>query len=226
MEIIPGLHRVPSLRRANAYLVLGDWLTLVDAGMPGDVEAILKAIKDLGRKSADLTQIIVTHHHADHTGGVAALNAWSGAEVLAHPADVPYIRGELSRPLPKHFLLRTLFRLMRTRSHSGAAPVDGALEDGDRLALLGGATVIHVPGHSPGSIVLHLPADGVLISGDAIIVQGGRPVPPPRFFSQDPEEAEAAARRLAALDFEILCPGHGEPIIGRAAGHLRATLDQ
>ena len=226
MEIIPGLHRVPNLRRASAYLVLGDSLTLVDAGMPGDVETILKAIKDLGQKPADLTQIIVTHHHADHCGGLAGLRAQTGAQILAHAADAPYICGELARPLPKHFLLRSRFCLMRRRSHGGGVSVDGTLDDGDHLALLGGATVIHVPGHSPGSIVLHFPAEGVLISGDALIVQGGRPAPPPRFFSQDPEKAATTIRRLAALNFDILCPGHGEPIMSGAAGHLRTMIDK
>jgi glyoxylase-like metal-dependent hydrolase (beta-lactamase superfamily II) len=226
MEIVPGLYRVPGLRRANAYLVLEKGLALVDAGMPGDEEAVLKTIKTLDHKPAELAQIIVTHHHHDHCGGLAALKSQTGARILAHAADAPYICGELARPLPKHWLLGPLFRLLRMRSHGQGVPVDGTLQDGDHLALLGGATVIHLPGHSPGSIALHFPAEKVLISGDAVIVQNGRPTPPPRFFSQDPEEAAAVIRRLTALDFEILCPGHGEPITSEAAEHLRTTLDK
>lgn len=226
MEIIPNVHRIPGLKRANAYLLLGETLTLVDTGMAGDTGAILGAIHELGRKPADLVRIIVTHHHTDHTGSLAALKERTGAQVLAHPADAPYISGERPRPLPKHLFLQLLFRLMRTRSHRGETPVDATIQDGDRLALLGGATVIHVPGHTPGSIVLHFPAERLLITGDAIIVQGGKPRLPPSFFSQDAEQAIASARRLAMLDFETLCGGHGDPITSGAAGQLGAMLEK
>ena len=99
------------------------------------------------------------------------------------------------------------------------------LSDGEQLPLMGGATVIHLPGHSPGSIALYFQAEGVLISGDTVIVQKGRPTPPPRLFSQDPEETMSAIWRLTALDFEILCPGHGNPIMSGAGQDLRAMLD-
>ncbi len=225
MEIVPGLYRIPNLKRANAYLLLEKGLTLVDAGMPGDEAAIMRTIMSLGREPANLAQIIVTHHHADHCGSLAALKTQTDAQVLAHAADAPYICGELVRPLPDHWLLRPLFRLLRSRSHGGGVGVDRTLTDGEPLPLLGGATVIHLPGHSPGSIALHFPAEKVLISGDAVIVQNGRPTPPPRFFSQDPAEAMKAIRRLATLDFETLCPGHGEPITSGGAEQLRAMLE-
>lgn len=226
MEIIPNVHRIAGLRRANAYLLLGETLTLVDTGVAGDNDAILGAIQKLGRKPADLARIIVTHHHTDHTGSLAALKERTGALVLAHPADAPYISGERTRPLPTHPLLRLLFRLMRTRSHRGATPVDETIQGGDGLALLGGATVIHVPGHTPGSIVLYFPAERLLITGDAIIAQGGKPRLPPSFFSQDPEQAIASVRRLATLDFETLCGGHGDPITSGAAGQLGLMLQK
>ena len=89
MEVVPGLYRIPGMRRANAYLVQQNTLTLVDAGLPGDQAAIMKAIESLDRELADLDQIVVTHHHADHCGSLAALKSATGAQVLAHAADSP-----------------------------------------------------------------------------------------------------------------------------------------
>jgi glyoxylase-like metal-dependent hydrolase (beta-lactamase superfamily II) len=226
MEIIPNVQRVPGLRRANAYLLLGETVALVDTGLPGDSDAILSAVRRLGRPPADLTHIILTHHHADHTGSLARLRKETGAQVLAHPADAPYIGGEVARPLPNHPLIRSLFRLVGGRRRLEPVPVDLAIQDGDRLDLLEGGTVVHVPGHTPGSIALHFPAERLLITGDAVIVRRGRPTLPPRFFSQDPEQAATSVRRLARPDLRTLCAGHGDPIIGTAAGRLQAAIEK
>ena len=83
MEIIPNVHRIPGMRGANVYLLLGGTLTLVDAGMPGSEGAILDYIAGLDRAPAGLAQIVITHHHLDHVGSVAALRARTDAQVLA-----------------------------------------------------------------------------------------------------------------------------------------------
>jgi glyoxylase-like metal-dependent hydrolase (beta-lactamase superfamily II) len=80
--------------------------------------------------------------------------------------------------------------------------------------------VLSVPGHTDGSIALHLPADGVLFTGDLIAEWNGDIVQGP--FNVDPETAARSARRLAALsDVDIACFGHGEPLLGRAGDRLR-----
>jgi glyoxylase-like metal-dependent hydrolase (beta-lactamase superfamily II) len=98
---------------------------------------------------------------------------------------------------------------------------DELVDDGDDLDVLGGAMVLHIPGHTPGAIALHLPTEGVLLCGDAINHRGGRLGPPPAGFTVDGQQAAASIRRLAELRFEVLCPGHGEPIIGGAADQVR-----
>jgi glyoxylase-like metal-dependent hydrolase (beta-lactamase superfamily II) len=81
-------------------------------------------------------------------------------------------------------------------------------------------TVLSVPGHTDGSIALHLPADGVLFTGDLIAEWNGDIVQGP--FNVDPETAARSARRLAALsDVDIACFGHGEPLLGRPGDRLR-----
>ena len=59
--------------------------TIVDASMPGHLDAVEAALAADGISLADLRQIIVTHHDIDHIGSLAPLKAKSGAAVLAHP---------------------------------------------------------------------------------------------------------------------------------------------
>ena len=69
--------------------------TLVDAGLPDQIEAISAALVEAGIGVRDLRRIIFTHQDLDHVGSGAALVRQSGARVLAHPADAPYIDGSL-----------------------------------------------------------------------------------------------------------------------------------
>ena len=126
-----------------------------------------------------LRRIVLTHFHADHAGSAAEL-ATDGVQVLAHRADAPVIRGERPGPPPS---FTPAERELHARVAAGLPPapparVDVELGQGYRLDVGGKALVLSVPGHTDGSIALHLPADGVLFTGDLIaewngdIVQG------------------------------------------------------
>jgi glyoxylase-like metal-dependent hydrolase (beta-lactamase superfamily II) len=233
MEIIPNVHLIPGMRGANAYLLLGDPLTLVDTGMPGSEGAILGYIECLDLAAADLGRIVITHHHLDHVGGLAALQRRTGAQVLAHPGDAPFISGVQPPPPAQSAVMRLLFRLLApVFPQADPAPVDATLQDGDRLdtfappsaGLLGGATVVHVPGHTPGSIALHFPSERLLICGDVINHRGSQLGPPPKPFTADMDQALASLRRLAGLEFDVLCPGHGLPLVGGAGEAVRTMV--
>ena len=92
------------------------------------------------------------------------------------------------------------------------------------LDLLDGVTVVHVPGHSPGAIALHFPSERLLICGDAIDHRRGRFGPPPRGLTLDMDQAIASIRRMAELGFDVLCPGHGAPLVGGADQQARAMV--
>ena len=85
---------------ANVFLLVNDSLTLVDTGFKGRSVHILKEVERLGYSSADITSIIITHHHADHTGSLATMKELTKAKVIAHLADAPYIDGSLPQPGP------------------------------------------------------------------------------------------------------------------------------
>jgi len=128
-----------------------------------------------GRK---IDWIVDTHGHFDHVGG-----NWSlpGTPVAMHIDDLLYV----DHAVPGH------------------PPIDRELKEGDEVAP--GLSVLHLPGHSPGSIVLI--GEGVLIVGDLLFAGSiGRTDFPGGSMSA----MEASLKRLAALpgDYRVL-PGHG-----------------
>ena len=210
---------------SNVYLLVGDGLTLVDTGLRGRAGRVLGEIRRLGYSPSDIERIIVTHHHADHAGSLAALKAATGASVVAHPADAPFIDGNRPQPGPSRprWLGRVVAPLHRLWSTAPAA-VDTLVEEGDDLTDAGGATVFHMPGHTPGSICLLLSQEGVVIVGDVLVHRSGLKLPT-RFFTVDiPREIESV-RRLAGLDFDVICFGHGRPITRNARAVVSRCAD-
>jgi glyoxylase-like metal-dependent hydrolase (beta-lactamase superfamily II) len=162
-----------------------------------------------------VVRVVLTHYHADHAGSAAEIRGWAGAEVVAHVADAPVIRGELAGPQPD--LLPAEEQLMAA---IGAAelpavppcPVDREVVGGEVLPFGGGAHVLHGPGHTPGSIAVHLPGSRVLFTGDTVAENQGTVLLGP--FNLDRHQAAASFRVLTALDVDIALVGHGEPVAG------------
>ena len=102
--------------------------------------------------------------------------------------------------------------------HVPAFAVDGLLKEGDEVS---GLTVIHVPGHTPGSIALYDRARKVMFSGDTLRFVGGKLEGPSEKFSADLAQARKSVEKLKPLDFDILLGGHGEPLKGGASAKVR-----
>lgn len=211
MEVAPGVHSIERVRMAHAFLVEGEGFTLIDTGMRGSGDSVMTALAGLGRRLSDLRHIVITHHHFDHTGSLARLAEMSKAAVSVHAADAPYVRGDLPRPP----LVRPGFSSWFIRPFMGLLPtkpepcrVDVELQDGDEIEAAGGLKAIHAPGHTPGHIALLMPSKRILFAGDAVLnVLGLRP--PLAAFTEDMARAKETIRKMAALDFDIACFGHG-----------------
>ena len=205
MQLTTGVFKVDGLRAANVYLVVvDDGLLVVDTGMPGNAKRIVAFIESTGYRAADLRYIVLTHCDIDHVGSAARLKELTGARVAIHRLDGPVLAGQ-QRAQKGGALMAVLGRVFRIRH---VVP-DLLLEDGD---VVGGLTVIHVPGHTAGSIAL-VRDDGVAFSGDALLSNNAGQVRPPRpRLALDPVQAQASAERIMALPIKLLCTGHGAPV--------------
>jgi glyoxylase-like metal-dependent hydrolase (beta-lactamase superfamily II) len=98
--------------------------------------------------------------------------------------------------------------------------VDREVADGDVLDFGGGAVVVAVPGHTDGSIALHLPGPKVLFTGDSVSNVGRTRL---GVFNTDRVRAVESLHRLAELDVDTALFGHGDPVTQGAAAALRAA---
>ncbi|MBW5483819.1 MBL fold metallo-hydrolase [Streptomyces bambusae] len=224
VEVVPNRLHMLRWPIGQAYLWRdGAALTLIDAGHAGSAGLIEGAIRSLGLDPARLERIVLTHCHRDHVGAAGELAARWGAQVLAHRLDAPVVRGE--RPVPEPVLLDwevPLYRHGLTVPEAPPTPVHRELEDGDRLDFGGGAYVVHSPGHTDGSIGVHLPEHGVLFTGDCVAGVGQVML---GVFNVDRAQAIESFRRLAALEPEVACFGHGDPLVEGTAAALRAAAE-
>ncbi len=203
-----GVYRVEGLRVGNSYIVVGPTdVTVVDTGIRGNAKHVLGLLDRLGRQPSDVRTIVLTHWHIDHVGTAAELKRLTGARVAIHALDAPVLAGgELPRKGRRAMgLIVRLFGLRPLEP-------DLVLHDGDRIADF---DVLHVPGHTDGSIAL-VRSDGVVVSGDALLgSRRGEIKPPDLSLSLDPDQALVSAERIKALPLRLLLPGHGAPARGR-----------
>jgi glyoxylase-like metal-dependent hydrolase (beta-lactamase superfamily II) len=230
MEIAPGVHSLGQRRggRVHAFLLDdGHDLTVIDTLFDTDGARILSAISRLGHTPRDLKQIVLTHGHRSHLGGLAALKRLTGATVSAHGWEADIIAGERKAQPVTWVLTRPVrtwwptypFQLgvnLGFGKHP-ACPIDRAITDGDAIGPL---QVIHAPGHSPGHLAFYWPERRALFAGDAIVtwptVAPGWPA-----FNLNPTQHRASLNRLAGLDVSVIGVGHGEPIVQGAAEQLQ-----
>jgi len=187
-------------------ILLNHGVVLVDTGVPGSETAILAAVGDLGRSAGEVTDIVITHADGDHVGGLAALVEATGATVWApaHEADV--IEG-LAPARSGHVQRRT--------------GVDRRFEPGETIPLHGGIETHDTHGHTIGHVSLLLPAERILIVGDALNNRSGLGGSPPE-NTANADDARAAVAALAALRPDTIVFGHGPSIVGDAAERLEA----
>jgi glyoxylase-like metal-dependent hydrolase (beta-lactamase superfamily II) len=213
--IAPNLYTFEGLIAGRAYLIEDpDGLTIIDGSLPNSTEKLISQINASGRRVSDIKRILLTHAHGDHVGALPALHAQSGAPIITSEVEKPYAEGTLPIARPASGLK------IRAQTIKGIT-VDRTVSDGDVIDAMGGLQVIATPGHSPGHISFWQPERKILIAGDVLMHMFGLRLP---FAMATPDMPEniRSIKKIAQLNPEIICFGHGEPLTTNADTTLRA----
>jgi len=192
----------PPATHTNCYLIYTSReLLIIDPGSPYEDEqqALAQAVDDLVGEGRSVREIVLTHLHPDHVGGVNALKKHLGEQtkVAAHKLT--------AEPLTE------------------TIRVDRLIEDGDSIDLAGSPNIslqaMHTPGHARGHLCFHDARTGTLISGDNIVGLGSVLIEPAEGNMRDYLDS---LRRLRALpNISVIFGGHGPAI-----ANPYAKLDQ
>jgi len=182
------------LGNVSAYILARQGeATIVDTGNPGSEDDIGAGLGALDLAWGDVGHVIVTHLHGDHQGSLpAVLNLAPDAAAYAGAADIPSIGS------PRQL-----------------TPVG----DGD---VVFGLQIIDTPGHTPGHISVLDPIGVFLVAGDALNVADGGVIGANPGFTADIALADESVQKLAALTYDTVVFGHGDPVIGLASQQVAA----
>lgn len=194
-------------------------LVLVDAGFPGQAEAIVQAITDAGFHAASLTDIIITHQDMDHIGCVLDLQRFApSVRILAHEEEAPYLDGratpiKLAAMLAQYDSLPADRKAWCDRMRDGYANrklnVTETLRDKTILPLCGGIEVVHTPGHTPGHIALFLRESHIMVCGDAANIHDGQLTGPNPAHTYDMALGLQSFDKIKAFDMYGAVAYHG-----------------
>jgi glyoxylase-like metal-dependent hydrolase (beta-lactamase superfamily II) len=238
VEIARGIRRLGK-GLVNVYLLEeAGRVSIVDAGAPGYWKLLPAELAAMDRSLDDVRAVILTHAHSDHIGFAERIRRERFVRVSVHPDDAALARGEVKQVRDEHgpgyrgWSVRAItgfaaFAL--THGMTKVTPIGevGTFLDGATLDLPGAPRVIHVPGHTPGSVAFHAPAHDAVFVGDAFVTRNvitGRRGPHfSTMFNADHRQAVASLARLDGLAAQHVLPGHGDAWSGGLEAALRAV---
>lgn len=226
VQLAPEVFRIPTAPSGaiNSVAIRADdgRIALVDCGLKRGPRRIARALAELSSDPSEVAWIVVTHAHPDHVGGLAGFAARTGARVVAHEREAPYLRmGRSPARDGSHAGSRAVG--MVTRSFA-PTEVGEEVADGDVLPVAGGVRVLHTPGHTPGHVSLLHERSGVLIVGDALMNLRGLRFAPPMTCT-DARLTRQTATALTDLPVEVAAFSHGQEIRHRASALLHSAVN-
>ena len=234
MRLLPDIYLVASgdyginlshSKDCNVYLIDGgNGLTLIDTGVGLANNIIEKNIKSHGFDLSNINQIILTHCHADHSGGARYFKQKTGAEVLVHVEEADIISCADEDALGLKIAKKVGFYPSDYKFNS--CKVDKKLEDGMEITI-GRYTlkVIWTPGHSKGSISLFgiINDKRVIFTSDAVLYDGYiilQNIP-----GADIHDYAMGVKKLADLNVEVFLPGHMLFSLSKGQRHIDVAIE-
>ena len=204
------------LKISMAYVLVAERAIIVDTGCAGEEDQILRGLRRFNLDPQSVSLILHTHGHTDHAGSTRALKAKLGVPAAVHVADASKMRAGDSRPLVPLRVSSRILSLFLDPLFPAVEP-DVLIEDGFSLAPFGvPATVLHTPGHTPGSISV-LFEDGRAVAGD--LMMGGALGgawhaldPGYHYYAEDLSELRRSIRKLLDRGAKTIYLGHGGPL--------------
>ena len=188
------------------FLDSGDRKVLIDTGTGVYYTQLDDALSKLGTSLSSITDVLLTHSHVDHIGGIVPLLKIGSPKIHLHKEEADRINsGDMSLTLADTF-----------GADIPPTKIEGVLQEGDVLEIGDlKIKVLHTPGHSSGSVCFHLEEESIVFTGDTMFAEGsfGRV----DFPTGDPAKIVASLKRLSELkNFTTALPGHMGPVRGNA----------
>jgi hydroxyacylglutathione hydrolase len=158
-------------RFVNIFLIVGEKIHLVDAGVKGSHEVIFDYIKSTGRNKNEIASIFLTHSHPDHIGAAKTIKEITECRIYANPIELDWIEDTEKqfheRPVPGFNNLV-----------EGPVKVDKLLSPQEIILLEDEITleILYTPGHSDGSTSFRFIEEEILFTGDVILLPGEMPI--------------------------------------------------
>ncbi|HWF42767.1 MAG TPA: MBL fold metallo-hydrolase [Acidothermaceae bacterium] len=219
MQIASGLRRIGS-DIVNSYLIIdGDDVTIIDAGLPGYWKLLTDELASIGKTLDNVRALVLTHGDTDHIGFAARLYRETGIAAYVHPADIERAQLKVKKPNSGWgpVKLGPLAGFLWYSGRHGGLRIPPAehlktMADGDVLNVPGSPRIIHTPGHTPGSVTVHVPMVDAAFVGDTMTTRNvltGATGPKPAPFTLQPEEAINSLDQIKSIDATWVLPGHG-----------------
>jgi len=183
---------------SNVYVIGEKEITLIDTGAGDEMNRLKETMARSGLSVKDVSKVVLTHSHPDHTGGLIDLFTASAPTILIHSAEAEYFN------LDEASITKVVEgNVIKTQGH--------------RL------TVIHTPGHTAGSICLYDSDNRILFSGDTVFTNGafGRTDLP----TGNARAMKESLKRLTQFNIDSLLPGHEEPVSENGNTHVKLSYE-